>query len=72
MNYWVKGGSPEMANVLKCPICGCDVISSQLELLVAPSMPNESDPKFVVCHCPKSHRFIVTLKESGLTISIAA
>ena len=52
-----------MPIVLKCPICGRDVISRQLKLLVAASMRNESQAETVVCHCPDSHRFVASLKQ---------
>lgn len=50
------------ANVLQCPVCGCDVPSSRQKLLVALSMVNEPDVGIVVCHCPENHRFVASFK----------
>jgi hypothetical protein len=53
---------PCTGNVLTCPVCGCDVPSSQQKLLVAFSMMNEPEAEVVVCHCPESHRFVASFK----------
>ncbi len=52
------------ANVLKCPICGCDVALSRRKLVVVPSMTNEAVTEVVVCHCPENHRFVVSTKDT--------
>jgi len=52
-----------MVNVLKCPVCDCDVLLSQQESLVAPSMTNELEAGVIVCYCPESHRFVTSLKK---------
>jgi hypothetical protein len=51
-----------MPIVLKCPVCGRDVLSRQLELLVSASLTNHAPADTVVCHCPDSHRFVASLK----------
>jgi hypothetical protein len=56
----------KMANVLKCPLCGCDVPPSRQKLIVAPSTTNEAvTAEVVVCHCPENHRFVVSLKDTA-------
>jgi hypothetical protein len=55
----------KMANVLKCPLCGCDVPPSRQRLVVAPSMTNEAVAEVVVCHCPENHRFVVSPKDTA-------
>lgn len=55
----------KMANVLKCPVCGCDVLPSRQKLVVAPSMTNEAVTEVVVCHCPENHRFVVSPKDTA-------
>ena len=52
-----------MVVVLKCPICGRDVLSRQLKLLVSASLKSASQAETVVCHCPDSHRFVASLKQ---------
>jgi hypothetical protein len=54
-----------MANVLKCPLCGCDVPPSRQKLVIAPSMTNEAVTEVVVCHCPDNHRFVVSPKDTA-------
>ena len=49
-------------DVLKCPVCGSDVPSSQQKLLVALSMINEPEAEVLVCHCPQSHRFVASFR----------
>jgi hypothetical protein len=56
--------SLKMANVLKCPVCGCDVLTSRQNLVVARSMTNEAVSEVVVCHCPENHRFVVSPKDT--------
>ena len=51
-----------MPIVFKCPVCGRDVLSRQLKLLVSDSLKNESQADTVVCHCPDNHRFVASLK----------
>lgn len=60
---------PGTDRVLKCPVCGCEVPSSRQKLLVALSMINEPGAGVVVCHCPKSHRFVASLKEGAAKAS---
>ena len=57
--------SLKMANVLKCPVCGCDVLTSRQNLVVARSMTNEAVSEVVVCHCPENHRFVVSPKDTA-------
>jgi len=57
--------SLKMANVLKCPVCGCDVLTSRQNLVVARSMTNEAVSEVVVCHCPENHRFVVSPKDTS-------
>jgi hypothetical protein len=49
--------------VPRCPVCGCDADSSQLETLAALQSMDKSDAEFVICHCIQSHRFVVSLVE---------
>ena len=56
---------PGTDNVLKCPVCGCEIPSSQQKLLVALSMINDPETQIVVCHCPESHRFVASLKKTA-------
>lgn len=51
-----------MPVVFKCPVCGRDVLSRQLKLLVSTSLKTESQAETVVCHCPDNHRFVASLK----------
>ena len=53
-----------IANVLKCPVCGSDVLTSRQNLVVARSMTNEAVSEVVVCHCPENHRFVVSPKDT--------
>jgi len=53
---------PVAVNVLKCPVCGCDVPLSRQKLLVALSMINQPEAEILVCHCPESHRFVASFK----------
>jgi hypothetical protein len=53
-----------IANVLKCPVCGSDVLTSRQKLVVVPSMTNETVTEVVVCHCPENHRFVVSPKDT--------
>jgi hypothetical protein len=55
----------KMANVLTCPVCGCDVLPSRQKLVVAPSMISKAVTEVVVCHCPENHRFVVSPKEAA-------
>lgn len=60
-----------MVSVLTCPVCGCDVQWAEQELLVTPSTTNDSGTGAVVFHCPQSHRFVTSLKESAAKASSA-
>jgi hypothetical protein len=55
----------KMVDVLKCPLCGCEVPASRQKLVVASSMTNEAVTEVVVCHCPDNHRFVVSPKDTA-------
>ncbi len=61
-----------MALSLKCPVCGLDVVSSQLQLLIAKAMDNHGNAETVVCHCPDNHRFVASLKDANAKASSAS
>ena len=54
-----------MGDLLKCPVCDCEVPLSQQELLFAPA--DQPEPEIVVCHCPENHRFVVSSKAMKAT-----
>jgi hypothetical protein len=53
--------------VLTCPVCGCEAAEcSQQKTLAAPQSVDQSEAEALVCHCARSHRFVVSLDEQVL------